>query len=131
MKDFARSAMNFLIVHGGEIYYAMMVAVFLILVFSAIRAHKSRGNFSYMKAEKPLSSRKYFHAAYAEGEEADDEDYINYRNQFAPEEADEDALTRWEYLAEVYCPKLIKGCVISLILMVLVAAPYIVIKFFA
>lgn len=131
MKEFARSAMNFLLSHGEEIYYAMLVAVVLILVASAVRAHKSRGDFSYEKKDKPLSSRKYFHAAYSDGEEVDDEDYLRYRNEFSAEGVDEDSLTRMEYLAEVYCPKLIKGCIISLILMALIAAPYLAIEFFA
>lgn len=131
MKDFARNVMIFLTAHGIQIYYVMIVAVVCILVFSAVRAHKTRGSFSYMKAEKPVSSKEYFHAAFSANEYVDDEDYINYRDQFNAVEADEDALTRWEYLAEVYAPKLIKGCIISLILMVLVASPYLVIKFFA
>jgi hypothetical protein len=130
MKEFARKVMEFLITHGGEIYYAMLFAVVLILVISAIRAHKARGNFSYMKAEKPVSSKEYFHAAFAANEYVDDEDYVNYRNQFNEVEVDEDTLTRWEYLAEVYCPKLIKGCIWSLALMAVVAAPYLVIEYF-
>lgn len=130
MKEFARNAMNFLIAHGTEIYYAMLFAVVLILVISAVRAHKSRGEVEYAKKDKPVSSQEYFHAAFSANEYVDDEDYINYRNQFNAVEVDEDALTRWEHLAEVYCPKLIKGCVISLILMAVVAAPYLVIKFF-
>lgn len=98
MKEFARSAMNFLLAHGSEIYYAMLLAVVVILVVSAVRAHKARGNFSYEKAQKPLSSRRYFQAAYAEGEEVEDEDYLKYRNQFSAEEVDEDSFTRWSIL---------------------------------
>lgn len=131
MKEFARSAMNFLLAHGNEIYYALMLAVVLILLVSAVRAHQSRGDFSYEKKDKPLSSRRYFHAAYSGGEEVDDEDYLRYRNQFSAEEVDEDSFTRLEYLAEVYCPRLIKGCIVSLVLMALVASPYLVIEVFA
>lgn len=130
MKEFVRKVVDFLIVHGGEIYYAMLFAVVLILVISAIRAHKNRFDVEYVKKDKPLSSRKYFHSAYSHGEEADNEDYLKYRAEFSPEETDEDSLSYMEYLAEVYCPKLIKGCIWSLALMAIVAAPYLVIEYF-
>lgn len=130
MKDLARVVMNFLISYGDLIYVAVMLAIVLILVFSAVSAHKGRGALTYEKKQKPLSSKDFFHESFSRGGTSNDEDYLRYREDFVVEE-DEDSFTHMEYLVEVYGPKLIKGCAVSLVLMALVAAPYLVIANFA
>jgi hypothetical protein len=131
MKEPARDLMNFLLANGEWIYYALLGAIALILAFSAFRAYKAREEFVYQTTEKPLSASEYFMWATSVDEELTEDDYFTYREQFSVGEPGEEEPTRFEYIVETYFPKLIKGCIFSLILMALVAAPYFVIRYLA
>lgn len=131
MKELARDLMNFLLANGEWVYFATLGAVVLILAFSVFRAHKVREDFVYETVDKPLSSLEYFLVTSSSGEETTDEDYFAYREGFTAGESEAEEPSRFEYVVETYFPKLIKGCVFSLILMALVAAPYLAINYLA
>jgi hypothetical protein len=140
MKDSLRDLMQFLLSNGELIYNATMGAIVLILILCALSAYRKRNKVFVAKVEKekPLSSFQYFLEASSRGEEATNEDYFKYREEFESQHhnyEDEDMqveeLSQFERLVETYCPKLILGCIVSLVLMALVAAPYLIIENFA
>lgn len=142
MKESLRDLMSFLLGNGNLIYNITLAAIFLIMGLSLLSAYRNRNKVVVKKAprqkEKPMSSFKFFLHSSENGHSATNEDYFKYREEFEKsqeesndEEEEEEPLTKWEFLAEAYCPKLIWGCVFSLVLMALVAVPYLVIRTFA